>query len=80
MNEFGSGRHTGTITFSHRSFQEYFAARFINSCPADLKPRLIERIVPSTQSDVVIAPLYEMDPYIVERCYILPVIDDLEGP
>jgi len=29
---------------------------------------------------VVIAPLYEMDPYIVERCYILPVIDDLEGP
>ena len=66
------------ITFAHRSFQEYFVARFINSCPTDMKSKLVKHIAPAAPSDAVMGLLHEMDPYVVEQYYILPAIEDLK--
>jgi NACHT domain len=63
------------ITFSHRSFQEYFVARFIASCPPEVKPKLVKRVTPDARSDTVMALLYELDPYTVEQNYILPALE-----
>lgn len=60
------------VTFAHRSFQEYFVARFIQSSPPEIKGRLVERFIPSVESDAVIALLWELDPYVVEKHYLLP--------
>lgn len=65
------------ITFAHRSFQEYFVALFIESCPSDIKGKLIEKNTGNIMSDSVISLLYEIDPISVERYYILPTIDEL---
>jgi hypothetical protein len=61
-----------SITFAHRSFQEYFVARFIQASPPEMKAKLVERFSVTVQSDSVMALLWEMDPYIVEKAYLLP--------
>jgi hypothetical protein len=63
------------ISFAHRSFQEYFVARFIDSCPPDVKQQLIKRLEMSF--DNVIALLHEIDPFSVERYCIPPAIEEL---
>jgi hypothetical protein len=60
------------ITFAHRSFQEYFVARFIQNSPPEVKAKLVERFETNVNVDTVMALLWEIDPYIVERYYILP--------
>lgn len=60
------------IAFAHRSFQEYFVARFIQFSPPDIKAKLVERFVPTAEADAVISLLWELDPYIVEKHYLLP--------
>ncbi|MDP3940220.1 MAG: NACHT domain-containing protein [Deltaproteobacteria bacterium] len=65
------------LTFSHRSFQEYFVARFIYASPPEVKGQLVRHFSPTVQSDSVIALLYELDPYSVERYYILPMLSSL---
>jgi hypothetical protein len=65
------------VAFAHRSFQEYFVARFIHASPPDVKPKLVERFVPSAESDAVLRLLHEIDPYIVESYYILPALAQL---
>ena len=65
------------ITFAHRSFQEYFVARFISSAPPAAKGKLIRRFARAAESDSVIQLLFEMDLYAVEKHYILPAIDRL---
>jgi hypothetical protein len=66
------------VTFAHRSFQEYFVARFVDSSPPEVKAKLIKRFSPNLQSDAVLALLHEIDPYSVERYYILPAIESLK--
>ena len=66
------------MTFAHRSFQEYFVARFISSCPPEVKGQLVSRFAPSVESDSVMSLLYELDSYTVEREYILPALDTLK--
>lgn len=65
------------LAFAHRSFQEYFAAKFIQNSPADIKARLVARLAPSVESDSVMALLWEMDPYVVERHYLLPKLSEI---
>ena len=64
-------------TFAHRSFQEYFVAKFIQSAPTAAKGRLIRRFSANAERDSVMQLLFEMDPYAVEKYYILPAIDRL---
>ncbi len=62
------------ITFAHRSFQEYFAARYVVSVAPEYKKKLIERFAPHVNSDAVMSLLYEMDRRAVEDWFILPLI------
>lgn len=66
------------LTFAHRSFQEYFAARFIAVAPERLKSKLIQRFAATQQSDIVLILLHEIDPYAVEEYYILPAIREFQ--
>ena len=65
------------ITFAHRSFQEYFVAEFIRSAPPATQEKLIRRFTREAESDSVMQLLFEMDPYAVEKHYLLPAIDRL---
>ena len=63
------------LTFSHRSFQEYFAARFIQDSPPKVKKALIRKYARSVPRDSVISLLHEMDPHAVEAYFLLPMMD-----
>lgn len=65
------------IVYAHRSFQEYFAARFICEAQAALQEKLISKYSSMSLRDNVLDMLYEMRPEIVERYYILPGLDRL---
>jgi hypothetical protein len=59
------------IAFAHRSFQEYFVARFIRSAPTKTQEQLIPQVARKGDSESVIQLLYEMDPHAVESYYLL---------
>ena len=65
------------IVFSHRSFQEYFVAFFIKNASPEVQNRLISKYWKNMRSDSVILLLYEMNPDLVERLLIIPVLKDL---
>lgn len=62
------------VSFAHRSFQEYFVARFITTAPVEMKSALVSRYSQLARSENVMALLFEIDPYIVERDYLLPAL------
>lgn len=61
-----------SITYAHRSFQEYFVARFVQSSQPEIQAKLVERFASNVRSDSVLALLWELDPYVVEQHYLLP--------
>jgi hypothetical protein len=65
------------ITFAHRSFQEYFVARFIATAPAEVKPQLVQHLSRSEAPDLVLALLHEIDPFLVEKHSLLPELERL---
>jgi hypothetical protein len=65
------------IVFSHRSFQEYFTARFITESSPKVQQRLIEKYSARIGTDSVFALLYEIRPDVVEKYYLLPRLDNL---
>ena len=66
------------IGFAHRSFQEFFVAKFISASPPNTKEKLIERFAQSGGVDAVLQLLFEMDPYAVEAHYLLPAIEEIK--
>lgn len=66
------------INFSHRSFQEYFAARFIAEANSHLQETLVNKYSRKRNIDNVLDLLYEMKPEIVEMLYIIPALTKLE--
>lgn len=66
------------ITFSHRSFQEYFVARFIYNSKPEIQQRLISKYSENLNADSVMPLLYEMNPELVERMFIIPALEKLE--
>ena len=66
------------IGFAHRSFQEFFVAKFISSSPPNTKGKLIKRFAQSGGIDAVLQLLFEMDPYAVEKHYLLPSIEKIK--
>lgn len=65
------------IVFAHRSFQEYFAARFISHATPEVQKQLIHKYTLNILRDGVLTMLHEMRPDVVERHYIIPGLDDL---
>ncbi|RJP69725.1 MAG: NACHT domain-containing protein [Ignavibacteriales bacterium] len=62
------------ITFSHRSFQEYFTARFINEADVKTKKALLDKYSQNLRFDNVFTLLLEMNPEIMEKLFILPML------
>lgn len=63
------------LTFAHRSFQEYFVARFICSAKPAHQAALVKKYADRIHTDSVIALLYEMDRELIERLLIVPFLD-----
>ena len=66
------------IGFAHRSFQEFFVAKFISSSPPNIKGKLVERFARSGGGDAVLQLLFEIDHYAVEKHYLLPSINKIK--
>jgi hypothetical protein len=66
------------ITFSHRSFQEYFVARFIYHAKLDVQKKLIDKYGKTVRIDNVMNLLFEMNPELVERTLLIPGLEGLE--
>lgn len=64
------------LVFPHRSFQEYFTARFIAEASPNIQKRLIGKYRKNLAADNVIGLLYEMKPDIVEQYCIIPGIEE----
>ena len=64
------------ITFSHRSFQEYFAANFIAKSPSIEIAPLLDRIA-SRISDNAIGMAFDMNRPLIERDWVLPRMREL---
>ncbi|MBD8643701.1 NACHT domain-containing protein [Stenotrophomonas sp. CFBP 13724] len=69
------------ITFVHRSFQEYFTARFINDSNDEVRIKYLNEIVSEGRntSDNVIHLLHEINPHFVEESYLIPSLNKLFG-
>lgn len=65
------------ISFSHRSFQEYFVARYISISPPEIQQKLIERYSTGLINDNIINLLIEINSIPVERYLIIPVLQKL---
>lgn len=65
------------IVFAHRSFQEYFTARYIAESQPHIQQRLIEKYKLTVRTDNVMRMLYEMRPEIVEQYYIIPGLENM---
>jgi predicted NACHT family NTPase len=63
------------IIFTHRSFQEYFAALFISRSPASVE-RLLDNIC-RRRSDIVLSLAYDMNSNLIERKWVLPRLEDM---
>ncbi len=67
-----------SIVFAHRSFQEYFAARFIADAGPEIQAQLIEKYAKHIRDDNVLPLLYEIRPEPVERVLVIPTIERFE--
>lgn len=67
------------ITFSHRSFQEYFTALFISQATPEIKIKLIAKYRKNYFQDSVMQLLHNLEPELVEKEVIIPEINDLES-
>ncbi|HYN54742.1 MAG TPA: NACHT domain-containing protein [Methylotenera sp.] len=64
------------ITFSHRSFQEYFVALYISTAAPEVQFRLIERFWINLNSDNVFNLLREINPDLYERALLVPKLEE----
>lgn len=65
------------ISFSHRSFQEYFVALYISNSAPHAQEKLIERYWQNMHSDNVIQLLREINPDLIERALLIPKLQDI---
>lgn len=66
------------VVFAHRSFQEYFTAKYILNAKPEVQERLINKYSANVGRDSVMRLLYEMNPELVERLFIIPAIQNLK--
>lgn len=66
------------ISFTHRSFQEFFTAKYIAQADNDQRKKLIQSFInENTLMDQMPHLLYEISPNILEDNYILPKINNI---
>ena len=64
------------LTFSHRSFQEYFTAYFICRSPTVNLPRILDQFTKNT-ADAVLPMSFAMNQNLLEREWVLPKLGEL---
>lgn len=64
-------------SFVHRSFQEYFAAKFLSSYGGDQYRSLVDEVVTRGFSDNTFTMLHQIDPEDVLRRWCLPKVSEL---
>ncbi|MBN8214897.1 MAG: NACHT domain-containing protein [Xanthomonadales bacterium] len=66
------------LSFAHRSFQEYFTAKFISEVGGDHQRKLIEKYSNKKSFEFafekVLDLLYELNPSVVERFWLIPAL------
>lgn len=71
------------FTFTHRSFQEYFSAQFLVNRSMEGKIKIFDRIFSLSWTDNVISMLYDINPELLEKEWIIPksekIISDIDG-
>ena len=67
------------VVFAHRSFQEYFTARFIADADPSVQQKLLQKYSGNLGSDGVTRLLHEMRPDVVEQHFILPFLREFRG-
>jgi hypothetical protein len=65
------------LAFSHRSFQEYFVARFICDAESELKVQLVNKFCKNRMQDNVARLLYELQPEFIEKELFIPAIREI---
>jgi len=65
------------ISFTHRSFQEYFVATYISSSEEKIQEMLISKYMTYMLSDTVFNILFEISPRTVEKFAILPCLEKM---
>jgi hypothetical protein len=65
------------VTYAHRSFQEYFVARFMKDAEPVVRRRLIDKFRVAVERDAVMSMLYEIDPVSVEQMYVMPALEHI---
>ncbi len=65
--------------FTHRSFQEYFAARFLSRLDVPKLETALPHFLRSIDHDMTISLLWEMAPQNVEKTFIIPFIKRLSN-
>ena len=65
------------LKFTHRSFQEYFASRFILNSKYEIQKTLINKYFKNSPQDNLVALIFEVNPEMLERTLILPRLAEL---
>lgn len=65
------------ISFTHRSFQEYFVALYISTSEEIVQINIIDRFIQNSHSDNVIEILHELSPHVVEKFIFIKHLDAL---
>ncbi len=65
------------LVFSHRSFQEYFTARYLSLADLSEAKKICEHIEVRIEQDNVIKMFADMNPFLFEGSYVIPLISEL---
>jgi hypothetical protein len=66
------------LTFTHRSFQEYFSALFITRTPSASLVPLLDQICRRTE-DHVMAMAFDMNRNLIEKSWVIPKLRELNA-
>lgn len=65
------------LAFVHRSFQEYFAAKFVSTVTQSQKETLVTRLASRSRTDNVLSLFCELDQSSFEDVFLIPQIEKL---
>jgi hypothetical protein len=65
------------FTYTHRSFQEYFAALFLLTMEKEKRGAVYERLIPNIDQDNVCDLIFEMNREVLEKELIMPQLKSL---
>ncbi len=65
------------ITFTHRSFQEFFVANFIAESDIKIQRILLNKYCERVVSDNVVSLLFEMSPELIEKELLIPKLNEI---